>query len=331
MPKVSIIIPIYNVEKFLPRCLDSVLSQTFKDFEAICVNDGSPDNCEKILKEYEKKDKRIKVFKKENGGLSDARNFGISKATGDYILFLDSDDFIHSQTLELSYGLAEKNRTDIVSFRKDRGLRTRLIIKQWLGRNIDNVIPSNINKRYSLENIKYKNINDAIAYCTERNHRKKYWQIKHCYVWRNLYKRELIKDIPFIKGIIMEDLPWWFSVLLKKPSITITKLKLYYYIPNLNSILASSKQLTVIKDIATGLRDGFNKYKNASVYEFELWNHEFLWPFIFHIFRKVKGLDLQDIKKAKSIFSSLLKAGVLDNRSSNRAEKYYKRIIDFIK
>lgn len=330
MPKISVVIPVYNVEKFLPRCLDSVLSQTFDDFEVICVNDGSPDNSEKILKQYENKDKRIKVFKKENGGLSDARNFGISKARGDYIFFLDSDDFIHKQTLEITYYLAQKNRTDIVSFRKYTGLRTKLLIKQKLGMDINNVRPSNINKIYDLNKIRYKNINDAIAYCTERSHRKKYWQIKHCYVWRNLYKRELIKDIPFIKGIIMEDLPWWLSVLLKKPSITITKLPLYYYIPNLNSILASTKNLTIIKDIATGLKDGFKKYEKASLYEFELWNREFLWPFMFHIFRKIEELDVEDTKKAKSIFLGLMKDGILDNKSSQRAHKYYKRVIDFV-
>ena len=329
MPKISVVIPIYNVEEFLPRCLDSLLSQTFKDFEVICVNDGSSDNCEKILKKYEKKDNRLKVFNRTYHGVSDARNFGISKATGDYILFLDSDDFIHRQTLEITYYLAQKNRTDIISFRKYTGLRAKLLIKQKLGMDINNVRPSNINKFYDLNKIKYKNINDAIAYCTERSRRKKYWQIKHCYIWQNLYKRELIKDIPFIKGIIMEDFPWWSSVILKKPSITITKLPLYYYIPNLNSILASTKNLRIIKDTVTGIRDSFEKYKKASLYEFELWNHEFLWPFVFHIFRKIEKLDIEDARKAKSMFLGLMKEGFLKNPSYMKAKRILKKIEKF--
>ena len=98
MPAVSIIIPVYNVEKYLRRCLDSVLGQTFPDWEAICVNDGSPDGSRAIVEEYAKADPRFILYDKPNGGLSDARNFGLSKAGGEYVVFLDSDDFIHPQT-----------------------------------------------------------------------------------------------------------------------------------------------------------------------------------------------------------------------------------------
>ena len=92
MPAISVIIPIYNVEKYLRRCLDSVLNQTFSDWEAICVNDGSPDGSAAILSEYAARDARFKIVNKPNGGLSDARNAGMAVATGDYILYLDSDD-----------------------------------------------------------------------------------------------------------------------------------------------------------------------------------------------------------------------------------------------
>ena len=96
MPAISIIIPVYNVEKYLRRCLDSVLNQTFQDWQAICVNDGSPDNSAVILDEYAKRDSRFVVVHKENGGSSDARNAGMKHATGDYIMYLDSDDlFTH--------------------------------------------------------------------------------------------------------------------------------------------------------------------------------------------------------------------------------------------
>ena len=115
-PKISIIIPMWGVEKYLRRCLDSVLNQTFQDWQAICVDDGSPDKSGEIAEEYATRDKRFVVVHKENGGLSDARNFGIPYATGQYIMYLDSDDFIHPQTMEIAYNAAIKNKSDIVSF-----------------------------------------------------------------------------------------------------------------------------------------------------------------------------------------------------------------------
>ena len=99
--KFSIIIPIYNVAQYLPKCLDSVLAQTCADFEAVCVNDGSTDNSLEILEEYQKKDLRIKVVSQQNGGLSAARNTGLNHAEGDYVFFLDSDDWIEPVTLKI--------------------------------------------------------------------------------------------------------------------------------------------------------------------------------------------------------------------------------------
>lgn len=115
MPKISVIVPIYKVEKYLCRCVDSILNQTFTDFELILVDDGSPDNCGKICDEYESKDSRIHVIHKENGGLSDARNAGLDYATGQYIIFVDSDDFIESDLLEKAYNTIRKGY-DIVSY-----------------------------------------------------------------------------------------------------------------------------------------------------------------------------------------------------------------------
>jgi glycosyltransferase involved in cell wall biosynthesis len=116
MPKVSLVIPVYNVEKLLKRCLDSVLGQTFADFEVICVNDGSPDNSLEILEQYSNSDKRIKVITQENKGLSGARNTGIENADGEYICFLDSDDIIHPQYLEILLENAAENIISKCSF-----------------------------------------------------------------------------------------------------------------------------------------------------------------------------------------------------------------------
>lgn len=114
MPKISIIVPVYNVEKYLTRCIDSILSQTFTDFELILVDDGSPDGCPAICDAYARKDSRIRVIHKENGGLSDARNAGLEVASGEYIGFVDSDDFVHPQMYELLYTASMMHNAGIV-------------------------------------------------------------------------------------------------------------------------------------------------------------------------------------------------------------------------
>lgn len=117
---ISVIVPVYNVEKYLSKCIDSILAQTYKNLEIILVDDGSPDNCPKICDEYAKKDNRIKVIHKENGGLSAARNVALDIAKGEYIGFVDSDDFIAEDMYEVLYNLAEKYNAEIssVSFYK---------------------------------------------------------------------------------------------------------------------------------------------------------------------------------------------------------------------
>ena len=154
MPKISVIIPIYNVEKYLRRCLDSVVAQTFTDWEAICVNDGSPDNSAQILAEYAERDSRFKGVTKENGGLSDARNAGIAVAKGTYVNFLDSDDLIHPQTFEIAYALIQQEDADIVSWYKDPLFRPHLLVRHALGFNIDKTMPRGLKRRFTLDKVK---------------------------------------------------------------------------------------------------------------------------------------------------------------------------------
>lgn len=114
--KISVIVPVYNVEKYVSECLDSLINQTFKEFEIICVNDGSTDNSLSILKLYAEKDNRIKIINQANGGLSAARNSGLDMAQGKYVYFLDSDDFIVGDALEKLYDISEKENLDILYF-----------------------------------------------------------------------------------------------------------------------------------------------------------------------------------------------------------------------
>ena len=335
MPAVSIIIPMYGVEKYLRRCLDSIKNQTFTDWQAICVNDGSPDKSGEIAHEYAKIDKRFVVIDKENGGLSDARNVGMTHATGDYVLYVDSDDFIHPQTLEIAYSLAMRDESDIVSFTYDRIYRPQLMVRHKLGMDTDNVVPHKIKKKYNLQKIKTRVTNDVYVYATEQTHNKfnpnRKYLIKHCQVWKNLYKRELIADVPFIKGILFEDFPWWSRVMLRNPRVTIAPLPLYFYIPNFGGIVLGAKQFRILKSLCIGIIDAWSAYKeHADAYQMKQWNKNFKWFFIRKAFKKVKYLDEADVYDAKKMFADICQSGVLSNPPYRWAVKLREDIIDFV-
>ena len=332
-PSISIIIPMYNVEKYLRRCLDSVKNQTFTDWQAICVNDGSPDNSGEIAREYAKADKRFIVVDKENGGLSDARNAGLRYATGDYIMYLDSDDFIHPQTMELTYQTAVKKNADMVLFDFDLKFHNRLRKKLYRGDDISGIKPRL--RRFSNVFFRKWNIKNILFHATEKN---RSWHVlrpvrRHCYVVLALYRAELVRRQSFINGIIFEDFPWWVSLLLNRPRTVIIKLPLYFYMPNAASILNSSRNLMMVKSLACGLKYSYEKYcANATDCEFKYFNREFLWPFIITMMRKVRGLsDKHDVDVAKRVVADLYACGVCDVPCSGRAKKYRHRIEEFIK
>lgn len=130
MNTVSVIIPVYNVEKYLPKCVDSVIGQTYADLEIICVNDGSPDNSADILEGYAQKDSRIKIINQTNQGLSGARNTGISHATGEYIVFVDSDDWLDTQAIEEAVSVMQKNSCDAVMWGYTREFADKSVEKK---------------------------------------------------------------------------------------------------------------------------------------------------------------------------------------------------------
>ena len=318
-PKISIIIPMYNVEKYLRRCLDSVKNQTFTEWQAILVDDGSPDKSGAIAEEYAKKDSRFVVVHKENGGLSDARNAGFPKADGEYIMYLDSDDFIHPQTMEIAYKTAIKNKSDIVSFSYDRFYRPQLMVRHVLHLDTDNVVPFGIKKKYNIDKLKTKTVDDVFELATERTHNKtnpnRKWLIKHCQVWKNMYKKSLIKDIPFIKGILFEDFPWWSEVMLKRPRVTVVPLPLYYYIPNFGGIVLSAKQLKIMKCLCVGLKAAYKLYsEKADNEQMKKWQEQFMWFFVNWAFRKLKYLKTdEEIKCARDEFIEMNTMGMFNN------------------
>ena len=211
---ISVIVPIYNVEKYLSQCIDSIINQTYKNIEIILVDDGSPDSCDEICDEYAKKDDRIKVIHKENGGLSDARNHGIDLATGKYIAFVDSDDYINEQYLEKLYNAIIDNNTQVS--------QCNFIIVE------DN--KNEILKRGYTGNIKTKSGYNMIKEIST----KKCWE--NIIICNKLYSAKLFNDIRFPVGKIHEDEFVTPKILYNVDNIAIVKEYLYNYRKNQNSI-----------------------------------------------------------------------------------------------
>lgn len=205
MIKVSVIVPVYNVEEYLEKCLESLVDQTLKDIEIIVVNDGSPDNSQEIIDRYSKKYKNIKSYKKENGGLSDARNYGLKKASGKYISFVDSDDYIAPNMLENMYNHAIKNKLDIVVC------------------DTINVYPDK--EQYLISNYQY----------SENN--VKNYLISPPMACIRLYNHILFDSISFKKGIYYEDLELTPKLVNQTTKIGFVNEGLYYYLQRTGSIM----------------------------------------------------------------------------------------------
>lgn len=221
MIKVSVIVPVYNVELYLEKCLDSLVNQTLKEIEVIVVNDGSPDNSQQIIDKYTKKYQNIKAYIKENGGLSDARNYGIKEANGEYLAFIDSDDYIDETMLEKMYQKAKKDNLDIVVCNSVNVYEN--------GNNIE--IKSNLN--YSNNNVKNYLISPPMA-CTK------------------IYKRTLFNKIEFKKNIFYEDLELIPKLVKLTKKIDFIDEGLYYYYQRTGSIMKQkefNKRLLDIFDV----------------------------------------------------------------------------------
>ena len=206
MVKISVIVPVYNVEQYISRCLDSILSQSLNDVELICVNDGSTDNSLKIIQQYRKSDRRVKVIDKENGGISSARNAGINAARGKYTMFVDSDK-ISTVACERLYNYAEKLDSDVVLFE---------YLAEDLKNNTKQYISTDyLKQNYQDETFSIQNLPPVI------------YPTISATVWSKLYRTDLIKNIPF-KNLIMEDVPFWAEVYTKAKRMSYYPEALYY-------------------------------------------------------------------------------------------------------
>lgn len=316
-PKISIIIPVYNVEKYLRRCLDSILNQTFPDWTAICVDDGSPDNSGRILDEYATQDKRFVVIHKENAGVSSARNDALKKVKTPYVMFVDADDCIHPQTLEIVYNLAKEKNTDLVSFK-------------YLPGGSDTDIPNRFNKKYDLKKIKTKTTDNLMRWATNRDKGEKSWCVQQCFPVMRLYKFEIIKDLDFPKNItVLEDYVFWSRVLFKKPSVCITKLPLYSYTANPGSVLHTADYIKSVRNLiaAVNLSFKYMQQSNLSWLDRRRWKSRFMWDILSRVYVYAKKIDDKDVLKdvCKSLHG-LQKNGVFDNPPDLHALRYKRRI-----
>ena len=285
MPAISVIIPAYNAETFLERCLGSLQAQTFSDWEALCIDDGSTDGTGALLDRLAAKDSRIRVLHKANAGVSEARNDAMAMAQGTYVLFVDSDDFLHPQAMEITLSLAESDHSDIVAFNYDHAYRNRMILRHLLH------IPELKRMHYKVfEDFETAVTEDIFDWATEYSRHERKLATRHCQPWRRLYRRDILEGIRFIPGIIYEDFPWWSEVLLRVRKATLTDLPLYFYYPNRSSYIFSSREAFKIQSLRTAIAAAEKTYANVEPGIRERWEQQFLRPFRDKLANKEKRL-----------------------------------------
>ena len=237
---ISIIVPVYKVEEFLEECLDSILAQTYTNLEIILVDDGSPDNCGKICDEYVSKDSRIKVIHQDNGGLSSARNAGLDIAIGEYIGFVDSDDYIESNFFEELYKSITENDSDLaICGVKKIGMENR---SDFYGNKC--LKQTEYLKELLAENIK-------------------------SYTWNKLYKAFLFKNIRFPVGELFEDIKIMHLIGEKTSSVSLTDNTFYNYRIRQNSITFDNKGLKA-KDYQSATHERSERYKDTDFYNYAI-------------------------------------------------------------
>lgn len=213
--KLSIIIPVYAVETTLNQCIESVVSQDYNDFELLLVDDGSPDHCPQICDRWAAKDQRVRVIHQKNGGLSDARNKGIEEARGEYITFIDSDDYIEAHTLKpLMSHLSFHPEIDILEY------------------------PAYL--FYGSPRQEKLTFPDETVY----HDMDAYWYegevYRHTYAWNKIYKKDLFLDVRYPTGVVFEDIYTLYRLLKKAKIVATINAGCYYYLYNPNGITATA-------------------------------------------------------------------------------------------
>ena len=231
MSKISVIVPVYNTERYLASCLDSLLAQTFQDWEAICVDDGSTDECKNILQHDGLKDKRLKIIAQKNKGLSSARTAGLDYAKGEYVFFLDSDDIIPEYALEMMLKIAEITNVPVVASESSA---------------ISNKAP-----RFNYQVFRHP-LTDFV-----KNNRI------FSSAWNKLYRADILKTHRFIKGIYFEDWPFLTTLMGQINQFATTDIPCYIYRNDNDSITRSSFNTKKVDSYITGIKFVYDNFKNS--------------------------------------------------------------------
>ena len=270
---ISVIIPVYKVEKYVERCIQSVINQTYENLQIILVDDGSPDICGKICDEYAKKDHRIEVIHKSNGGLSDARNKGLEIAKGEYIGFVDSDDYIEADMYEVLYNLLKQYNADVSICNFYTVSQGKISIK-----NADN----GINEYNRIEILK--------EILLDRNIQS--------YAWNKLYKKELFDEIKYPIGKKYEDIGTTFFLLEKCNKVVVTGKSEYYYINRQDSIVNNVTE-TTITDYIELIMQRYD-YIEENIKELSSYNKDYLKRILKTAEKDIKSLnEVGDYTKKK--------------------------------
>lgn len=254
---ISVIVPVYNVENFLPRCIESILAQTFSNFELILVDDGSPDNCPQLCDRYAEHDKRIRVIHKANGGLSDARNAGLEIARGELIAFVDSDDVVAAQYLEFLYRAIKQNNCDIAVCSYEK-------FKETVPLNCDSYNNGQI----------YSGI-EMLWRIYSKNHTE---YVESTVSWNKLYKRELFESIRFPNGKIHEDEATTYKLYYKAKKVVVIPCKLYFYYQNTEGIMKRKFNVSRL-DYLEALYDRYCFYDTREMSELASYTARLLYIF----------------------------------------------------
>lgn len=236
MPEISVIVPVYKVEPYIHKCVDSILAQTFSDYELILVDDGSPDTCGNICDEYAKKDARIRVIHKENGGLSDARNAGMKIASGEYVIFIDSDDYIDADMLSYLYENLRKADADMATC------------------GIYEVYADRIEKQE--EEPEFVCSGEEAFRCILRGHTIR------GEIWNKLIKRSCISDLEFPKGKLYEDIFYTVDMMQRIKKVAVGTKPKYYYLHRSDSITGKAYRPKLF-DIIDGYTKNYQVVKQA--------------------------------------------------------------------
>lgn len=245
MPTISIIVPIYNTELYLSRCLDSILNQSFTDFELLLINDGSTDNSQKVIDVYSSLDNRVLSFEKSNGGLSEARNLGLENAKGEYITFVDSDDWLNQDFLAINLNALISNNSDLSI---SNFLRTDKAVADF---------------KYDFFSVTCYSREEALTEIYGR------FATSFTVSWGKLYKKILFEQLRFPVGRLHEDEYITYKAIYFSNKIVFVDVPLYYYFQRSNSIMGSPYRIKSGFDAMDAMIDRFYffKFNNINLLE----------------------------------------------------------------